>query len=181
MVDYQFVYVTIGGVERSMWWSFWDVDSAWVSRQRHSLGVLGDIGGPCLCFIIISPVVKPFVAYAMSLGIREMGFVEVAGWEDSDFWSACLRLTWNSWAQQSHCVVVASHYTTFRVNSAVTSNLGYCGTPTALTRPFSIHTWRSSGNWTLVEGGVVMELMIWAQFFKLYHVRRVWRLFTPSL
>ena len=160
---------------------FWDVDSAWVSRQRHSLGVLGDIGGPCLCFIVILPVVKPFAAYAMSLVIREMGFVEVAGWEDSDFWSACLRLTWNSWAQQSHCVVVASHYTTFRVNSAVTSNLGYYGTPTALTRPFNIHTWRSSGNWTLVEGGVVMELMIWAQFFKLYHVRLVWRLFTPSL
>ena len=50
-----------------------------MSRQRHSLGVLGDIGGPCLCFTVMSPVVKPFVAYAMSLGIREMGFVEVAG------------------------------------------------------------------------------------------------------
>lgn len=25
-----------------------------------------------------------------------------------------------------------------------------------------------------------MELMIWAQFFKLYHVRLVWRLFTPA-
>ena len=30
-------------------------------------------------FVVMSPVVKPFVAYAMSLGIREMGFVEVAG------------------------------------------------------------------------------------------------------
>ena len=50
-----------------------------MSRQRHSLGVLGDIGGPCLCFIVILPVVKPFAAYAMSLVVREMGFVEVAG------------------------------------------------------------------------------------------------------
>ena len=33
----------------------------------------------CLCFIVILPVVKPFAAYAMSLVIREMGFVEVAG------------------------------------------------------------------------------------------------------
>ena len=161
LVDCQFVYVTIGGVERSMWWSFWDVDSAWVSRQRHSLGVLGDIGGPCLCFIIISPVVKPFVAYAMSLGIREMGFVEVAGWEDSDFWSACLRLTWNSWAQQSHCVVVASHYTTFRVNSAVTSNLGYYGTPTALTRSVYIHDdLQGIGHW-------LKEVLSWSWWYEL--------------
>ena len=50
-----------------------------MSRQRHSLGVLGDIGGPYLCIIVILPVVEPFAAYAMSLAIREMGFVEVAG------------------------------------------------------------------------------------------------------
>ena len=43
------------------------------------LGVLGDVGGPYLCIIVILPVVEPCVAYALSLAIREMRFVEVAG------------------------------------------------------------------------------------------------------
>ena len=43
------------------------------------LGVFGDIGRPYLCIIVILPVVEPCAAYAMSLAIREMGFVEVAG------------------------------------------------------------------------------------------------------
>ena len=50
-----------------------------MSRQRHSLGVLGDIDGLYLCIIAFLPVVEPFAAYAMSLAIREVGFVEVAG------------------------------------------------------------------------------------------------------
>ena len=43
------------------------------------LGIFDDIGGPYLCIIVILPVVEPFAAHAMSLAIREMGVVEVAG------------------------------------------------------------------------------------------------------